>query len=75
MNGCVEHVVVVQEVIQNAKLNRQRLHVSWLDLEDAFGSVPHALIPYVMAYYNIPKQIIAYIISLYTKLKGKVYTK
>ena len=75
INGCMEHVTVVQEVIQHAKLNKKTLHAMWFDLQDAFGSVAHELIPYVMEHYHIPKQIIAYIISLYSKLEGKVVTR
>ena len=75
INGCVEHVTVVNEAIQHAKLNNKTLHATWLDLKDAFGSVPHVLIPYVMSYYHIPQQIITYITSLYSKLEGKVCTK
>ena len=75
INGCMEHVIVVQEIIQHAKLNGKTLHATWFDLRDAFGSVSHQLIPYVMDHYHIPKQIITYIVSLYSKLEGKVFTK
>ena len=44
--GCVEHVMVVQEIIQQAKLHKKTVHITWLDLEEAFGSVPHEIIPY-----------------------------
>ena len=74
VNGCVEHVTVVHEVIQHATLLNKTVHATWLDLEDAFGSVPHVLIPYVLSYYHIPHQIITYITSLYSKLKGKIFT-
>ena len=75
INGCVEHITVVHEIIQHAKLNNRTAHISWLDLEDAFGSLSHKLIPYVMKYYNIPETIITCITSLYTKLEGTVETK
>ena len=55
VNGCVEHVTVVQEVIQHTKLSNKTVHATWLDLEDAFGIVPHVLIPYVLACYHISK--------------------
>ena len=54
VHGCVEHVLVVQEIIQQARLHKKNVHITWLDLEDAFGSVPHKLIPYVMQHYHIP---------------------
>ena len=75
INGCVEHVIVVQEVLQHVKLHKKTMHLTGFDLEDAFGSVPHMLIPHVMSHYYLPKPIITYITSLYTKLQGKVCTK
>ena len=75
INGCIEHVTVIQEIIDDAKHNNKTVHITWFDLEDAFGSVSHMLIPLVMEYYNLPKQIISYICDLYSKLKGKVHTQ
>ena len=75
INGCVEHVTVIQEVIQHAKINHRTVHMTWFDLEDAFGSISHVLIPFVMNYYNIPTRITRYISNLYTKLKGMVCSK
>ena len=75
VNGCVEHIEVVHEVIQHARLNKKTAHITWFDLEDAFGSVSHDLIPIVLRYYNIPENIIEYIVDLYSKLQGKVITK
>ena len=72
INGCVEHVIVIQEIIQHSKINHKTVHITWFDLEDAFGSVSHMLIPYVMNYYYIPTQITRYISNLYSKLKGYV---
>ena len=75
INGCIEHVTVVQEIIQDAKHRKKTVHCTWFDLEDAFGSVSHMLIPLVLSYYNLPTQIINYITNLYSKLKGKVTTE
>ena len=72
INGCVEHATVVHEIIQHARLNHKTVHITWFDLEDAFGSVSHMLIPFVMKHYNIPTQITRYISNLYSKLRGKV---
>ena len=55
INGCIEHVTVVQEAIQHAKQNRKTLQGTWFDLRDAFGSVSHELIPYAMQHYHVPK--------------------
>ena len=74
VNGCVEHITVVQEVIEHAISNKKTAHMTWFDLEDAFGSLSHDLIPHVFEHYRFPKEIITYITSLYTKLEGTVET-
>ena len=61
INGCVEHVKVIQEVIQHAKANNKTAHVTWFDLIDAFGSLSHMLIPYVLSHYHLPIRIVNYI--------------
>jgi hypothetical protein len=48
INGCVEQVQVVQEVIQHAKSNHRTAHITWFDLVDAFGSLSHMLILHVL---------------------------
>ena len=75
INGCVEHVQVIQEVIQHAKSNHKTAHITWFDLVDAFGSLCHMLILHVLQHYHLPDKIIKYIENIYNKLKGKVKTK
>ena len=40
INGCIEHNVVLEEVIKDARINKKTLHITFFDLADAFGSVP-----------------------------------
>ena len=47
INGCVEHIEVVHEIIQHARLNKKTVHITWFDLADAFGSVSHDLIIFI----------------------------
>ena len=75
INGCVEHIQVVQEIIRHAKHTKHTAHMTWLDLTDAFGSVAHELIPYVLTHYHLPQQVISYIQDIYSKLAGRVVTK
>ena len=75
VNGCLEHVEIMQEIIQDAKNKRRTVHVSWYDLEDAFGSVSHVLIDHCLSYYHVPSQVKRYILDLYGKLKGKIVTR
>ena len=44
INGCIEHNMAMDEVIKNARIKKRTVHITFFDLEDAFGSVPHSLI-------------------------------
>uniref|UniRef100_A0A914VYJ5 Reverse transcriptase domain-containing protein n=1 Tax=Plectus sambesii TaxID=2011161 RepID=A0A914VYJ5_9BILA len=39
--GCLEHNFVLQSCIQDARSSRRTCTIAWLDLRNAFGSVPH----------------------------------
>lgn len=52
--GCVEHSTMIWDQIQRAKRDKTDLHVIWLDLANAYGSVPHQLITYAMEFFHMP---------------------
>ena len=52
--------------IKTAKNNKTELHVIWLDLENAYGSVRHQLLEKVMEFFWIPVDI-KNLISTYFK--------
>ena len=52
-----------------------RLNLSWYDLTDAYGSIPHNLIEHCLKHYNIPESEIKYIMNLYSQLEGRIVTK
>ena len=43
-SGCVEHTSVISQLINEAKVNKKDLAVVWLDLANAYGTIPHTLI-------------------------------
>jgi hypothetical protein len=49
--GCLEHASIIWHTIQECKKLRRNLSVVWLDLANAYGSVPHALIEFS---YGVP---------------------
>ncbi|CAC5355486.1 unnamed protein product [Mytilus coruscus] len=56
-SGCVEHTSVLSQLIHEAKTGKKNLAVVWLDLANAYGSVPHKLIEMAMDHYHIPEHI------------------
>ena len=54
-SGCVEHTSVISQLIQEAKVNKKDLTVVWLDLANAYGTIPHTLIEESLKHYHIPE--------------------
>ena len=75
INGCVEHIQVLHEVIQDAMNKCRALHISWFDFSDAFGSVAHKIIQHCLRHYHVPEGEVSYIMNLYSLLEGKIVTK
>ena len=65
INGCVEHNVVMDEIIKDAKTKHRTVHITFFDLEDAFGSVPHQLIQHSLQRNHLPQNIQQYCSKLY----------
>ena len=75
INGCIEHNLVMEEIIKDAKHNKKTLHITFFDLEDAFGSVPHSLIDKTLERNFIPENIRMYFHNLYNHARAVVQTK
>ena len=48
---------MIWEAIQKAKANKKYLDVIWLDLANAYGSVPHQMIHLFLQMYHFPAEI------------------
>lgn len=55
--GCLEHASMIWEAIQRAKTHKLNLHVIWLDLANAYGSVPHQMLWQSLQMYHVPDHI------------------
>jgi len=40
-DGCAEHNFILQSIMQEARRAKKQCAVAWLDLTNAFGSIPH----------------------------------
>ncbi|XP_035683116.1 uncharacterized protein LOC118420431 [Branchiostoma floridae] len=56
-SGCLEHTSILSQLIQEAKSGKKDLAVVWLDLENAYGSVPHKLIKVALEKYYVPAPV------------------
>ncbi|XP_012941474.1 uncharacterized protein LOC106012602 [Aplysia californica] len=55
--GCIEHAFTIWDTIQEAKKNKESLNVVWLDLANAYGSVPHKLLMKAMDFFYVPQEV------------------
>ncbi|KAJ8339212.1 hypothetical protein SKAU_G00359980 [Synaphobranchus kaupii] len=64
----MEHASMIWEQIQTTKREKKDLHVVWLDLANAYGSVPHQLIAFALDFFYIPEHIKAMVMSYFQDL-------
>ena len=57
MPGCLEHATLIWDAIQKARTEKRDIDVVWLDLANAYGSVPHDMIQLALEMYHIPENI------------------
>ncbi len=67
--GSMKHSAVILDQNQTAKHNKSDLHVVWLDLANAYGSVPHQLIRFALNFFYIPPCIQSLITNYFDSLQ------
>nr|AAN12398.1 polyprotein [Tetraodon nigroviridis] len=70
--GCLEHCGVVTQLIREAREGRGSLAVLWLDLANAYGSIPHKLVEMALARHHVPGPIKTLIMDYYDSFHLRV---
>ncbi|GFT56606.1 retrovirus-related Pol polyprotein from type-2 retrotransposable element R2DM [Nephila pilipes] len=65
-DGCAEHNFLLEQAIGHARRAHKDISMAWLDLENAFGSVPHTFILGALERAGVPESTIALVSALYT---------
>ena len=73
--GCIEHAYSIWDIIQEAKVNKKDLKVVWLDLGNAYGSVPHELLFKAMEFFHIPENVKSIMQNYYNKFRMRFATE
>ena len=74
INGCIEHKATMEEIIMDDKLRKLTCHMTFFDLEDAFGSIPHSLVHETLIRNFLPPNILNYFKSCYGNSQSVVQT-
>ncbi|XP_062272394.1 LOW QUALITY PROTEIN: uncharacterized protein LOC133978067 [Scomber scombrus] len=70
--GCLKHTGVVTQLIREAHENRGDLAVLWLDLANAYGSIPHKLVELALDHHHVPSKIKDLILDYYNNFRLRV---
>ncbi|GFS59534.1 retrovirus-related Pol polyprotein from type-1 retrotransposable element R2 [Nephila pilipes] len=73
-DGCSEHNFILEQAITGAKRLHVDLSMAWLDLEIAFGSVPHRFILEALGHAGVPSSTVAIISAMYTGSTSTIRT-
>ena len=67
VNGVAEHTHLVQMAIEHSKEKMQTLVIAWLDLRNAFGSIPHGHLLELFRSLPIPDGLRAILSDIYNE--------
>ena len=63
--GCYEHTYILKSLVGQARRNKKKLALAWLDIRNAFGSVLHAVILTTLRYLGVPEELVSLIMNAY----------
>ena len=57
ISGCLEHTAILSQLIREAKAEKKNLVITWLDVANAYGSIPHSLIQTALQRAHVPEDM------------------
>ncbi|KAI8490806.1 hypothetical protein Bbelb_315990 [Branchiostoma belcheri] len=73
--GCIEHANTIWRQIQLARSRKEDLHVVWLDLANAYGSIPHKVISYALDFFWVPVEMKQIVENYFADFKLSISTR
>ena len=75
VSGCMEHTAILSQLIREAKAEKKDLVVVWLDIANAYGSIPHSLIQLALRRAHVPEEVCKLVEAYYADMKIRFTTK
>ena len=75
MSGCLEHTAILSQLIKEAKEGKKDLVVTWLDIANAYGTMPHSLILKTLKRAHVPEEVCDLVESYYADVKIRFTTR
>ena len=71
--GCWEHMSMVWDSLKSSKHNKTSFSAIWLDVANAYGSVPHRLIYFALKHYGVSEKWIKIIQQYNGGIRSKCF--
>ena len=75
VSGCMEHTAILSQLIREAKAEKKGLVVVWLDIANAYGSIPHSLIQLALRKAHVPEEFCKLVEAYYSNMNIRFTTK
>ena len=72
--GCYEHTYILKADVGQARRNKKKLSLAWLDLRNAFGSVPHSVIITTLRHLGVAEELVTLITNAYSGASPTIKT-
>ena len=72
--GCYEHAFILESVLSDARHQPRPLCLAWLDIRNAFGSIPHSALSTTLLHMGFPPDLVRMITNVYTGATTEVLT-
>ena len=72
--GCYEHAFFLESIVNDARRQPRPLCLAWLDIRNAFGSVPHSALLTTLTHMGFPPDLISMIGNVYTGATTEIVT-
>ena len=71
----MENTAILSQLIREAKEGKKDLVVTWLDIANAYGTIPHSLIMQTLRRAHVPEDVCSLVESYYGDVKIRFTTK
>ena len=75
ISGAIEHDMVLDAALAEAKRHRKNLYMVLVDLKNAFGSVPHTRIAWALQRFGAPDWVRNYVADFYGSVHSQIHSK
>ena len=72
--GCWEHMSMVWSALNEASSTKGNVAIIWLDIANAYGSIPHKLIFFALKRYGVPEKWTQLIANYYIRIWSKSFS-